>query len=575
MLLMQAQENGVVLDEEELLFLASDQTNTFDADVDDQPVRDLTQNDDNIFQADECDAFDSDVDDEPTAQSIFMANLSSTGPANHQAGPSNASILFEVHDLENTIDHYDIDQDKHEIHNEVQQKNVIDSNVATLGNSNVIPYEQYLSVNVEPSCASSVLIDAFVLHDNNAYIPHDPLVTELSIYKQQVAMYEQRAKFDLTLREQKMDEQMRILIQYHNQKEENLKNELHSVKLQLNSTIKSNNKIEETVIALTNEFKQKETKFLTDFSNLKTLNDKLENKLYAQDQSIQTVHMMLKPKRLHDQDAVTAIGHFDEVQRSLVKEVRAMKAVFENMEAGVDQNAIDKKCGEIERKNILITNENLIANCIAQDVFYTVTDSTLSASRFHDLSTAYNVAMNRDFSKLEVARLNLQLKYQHLKENIENFKSKSSKDVPEFDTFFELGIRDDQIQGHRNTIRKLKAQISQLKANKSDDRLTLDYKSLDSQNFQLTETVTALQEQLEHFKNEKKKVKQHYQELFNSIKVTRVKTIERKTSLQTEIKNLKTQLKGKMSCVTNNVVTPKVSVVPKSLYDIMYFIIYF
>ncbi|GKC37993.1 hypothetical protein Tco_1050377 [Tanacetum coccineum] len=176
--------------------------------------------------------------------------------------------------------------------------------------------------------------------------------------------------------------------------------------------------------------------------------------------------------------------------------------------------------------------------------------------------------MVKDFSKLEVAHLNLQLKYQHLKENIENFKSKSSKDVPEFDTFFELGIRDDQIQGHRNTIRKLKAQISQLKANKSDDRLTLDYKSLDSQNFQLTETVTALQEQLEHFKNEKKKVKQHYQELFNSIKVTRVKTIERKTSLQTEIKNLKTQLKGKMSCVTNNVVTPKVSVVPKYVIEV-------
>ncbi|GJU89264.1 hypothetical protein Tco_1301687 [Tanacetum coccineum] len=34
----------------------------------------------------------------------------------------------------------------------------------------------------------------------------------------------------------------------------------------------------------------------------------------------------------------------DEVQRSLVKEVRAMKVVFENMEAEVDQNAINKKC---------------------------------------------------------------------------------------------------------------------------------------------------------------------------------------------------------------------------------------
>ncbi|GJZ31080.1 retrovirus-related pol polyprotein from transposon TNT 1-94 [Tanacetum coccineum] len=82
MLLMQAQENGAVLDEEELLFLVGEQPNTFDVDVDNQPVKDLARNEDNIFQADECDAFDSDVDDEPTAQSIFMANLSSVGPTN-------------------------------------------------------------------------------------------------------------------------------------------------------------------------------------------------------------------------------------------------------------------------------------------------------------------------------------------------------------------------------------------------------------------------------------------------------------------------------------------------------------
>ncbi|GKC22591.1 retrovirus-related pol polyprotein from transposon TNT 1-94 [Tanacetum coccineum] len=67
MLLMQAQENGAVLDEEELLFLAGEQGNTFDADVDNQPVQDLALNEDNIFQADECDAFDLDVDDERTA----------------------------------------------------------------------------------------------------------------------------------------------------------------------------------------------------------------------------------------------------------------------------------------------------------------------------------------------------------------------------------------------------------------------------------------------------------------------------------------------------------------------------
>nr|GEZ65466.1 hypothetical protein [Tanacetum cinerariifolium] len=147
--------------------------------------------------ADECDAFNSDVDDEPTTQSICMANLSSAGPTNQQAGPSNASILSEVHDLENAIDPCDDNQDEHEIHNEVQQKNIIDSTMDHMGNSNVTPYEQYLSLNdvsVVPSYASSVLNDAYVLHDNDAYVPHNPLVTERNIYKEQVAIYEQRAR---------------------------------------------------------------------------------------------------------------------------------------------------------------------------------------------------------------------------------------------------------------------------------------------------------------------------------------------------------------------------------------------
>ncbi|GJW83859.1 hypothetical protein Tco_0157004 [Tanacetum coccineum] len=233
---------------------------------------------DNIFQADECDAFDSDVDDEPTAQTIFMANLSSVGSANPQAGPSNASILSEVHTLENAIDHSVTNQDEHEIHNEVQH------------------------------CASSTLNNVCVSSDNDAFVPHDPIANELKIYKEQVAIYEQRAKFELTEREQRMDDQMRMLIQNRNKTEENLKKELHSVKLQLNSTMENNKIIEETVTVLKQEFKQKENKFLTDFSNLKHLNDKLENKLHSQDQSIQTVHMMLNPTMVYDQKTKTAIG---------------------------------------------------------------------------------------------------------------------------------------------------------------------------------------------------------------------------------------------------------------------------
>nr|GEX16508.1 retrovirus-related Pol polyprotein from transposon TNT 1-94 [Tanacetum cinerariifolium] len=96
MLLMQAQENGVAFDAEQLLFLAGGQDNAIDDDVDEQPVQDLAINVDNVFHAEECDAFDSDVDETPTAQTMFMANLSFTDPVTDEAGPSyDSNILSE------------------------------------------------------------------------------------------------------------------------------------------------------------------------------------------------------------------------------------------------------------------------------------------------------------------------------------------------------------------------------------------------------------------------------------------------------------------------------------------------
>ncbi|GJT95683.1 hypothetical protein Tco_1091201 [Tanacetum coccineum] len=75
MLLMQAQENRVALDEEQLLFISGGQDNAVDEDVDEQLVQDLALNVDNVFQADDSDAFDFNVDEAPTAQTMFMANL--------------------------------------------------------------------------------------------------------------------------------------------------------------------------------------------------------------------------------------------------------------------------------------------------------------------------------------------------------------------------------------------------------------------------------------------------------------------------------------------------------------------
>ncbi|GJR88235.1 hypothetical protein Tco_0212246, partial [Tanacetum coccineum] len=52
MLLMQAQENSAILDEEQSLFLAGEQVINFDEDVDNPPENDLALNVDHVFEAD-------------------------------------------------------------------------------------------------------------------------------------------------------------------------------------------------------------------------------------------------------------------------------------------------------------------------------------------------------------------------------------------------------------------------------------------------------------------------------------------------------------------------------------------
>ncbi|GJT53386.1 integrase, catalytic region, zinc finger, CCHC-type containing protein [Tanacetum coccineum] len=293
MLLMQAQENGVALDEEQLLFLAGGQDNAVDEDVDEQPVQDLALNVDNVFQADDCDAFDSDVDEAPTAQTMFMANLSSADPVYDEAGPSyDSDILSEVHDHDHYQDAVCEHHEEHEMHDDVQPNYVVDSHADYTSNSNMIPYDQYVKDNAVPvvqSNVSSVTNDAYMMIYNDMCEPHaqsvskttrntvvdNSLTAKLETYKEQVELYERRARFELTEREQKIDEQLRIVITDRNIKEENLKKELHSVKLQLASTINHNKSMVEEVTSLKKDFKQKENKYLEEFLDMKALKEKV------------------------------------------------------------------------------------------------------------------------------------------------------------------------------------------------------------------------------------------------------------------------------------------------------------
>ncbi|GJU51746.1 hypothetical protein Tco_1221301 [Tanacetum coccineum] len=181
-------------------------------------IRYLALNVYNMFQADDCDAFNSDVDEAPTTQTMFMANLSSAYPVYDEAGPSYDSNILSEYVKDNALP-------------------IVQSNV------------------------SSVLNDAYMMIFNDMHEPHaqsvsdttqntvvdNSLTAELATYKEQVELYERWARFKLTEREQKIDEQLRIVITDRNIKEEIFKKELHSVKMQLASTINHNKSMVEEV----------------------------------------------------------------------------------------------------------------------------------------------------------------------------------------------------------------------------------------------------------------------------------------------------------------------------------------
>ncbi|GJR10651.1 retrovirus-related pol polyprotein from transposon TNT 1-94 [Tanacetum coccineum] len=801
MLLMQAQENGVTLDEEQSLFLAGGLDNAIDEDVDEQPVQDLALNVDNVFQADDCDAYDSDVDDAPTAQTLFMANLSSADPVYDEAGPSyDSDVLSEVqahdHYQDAVCDHHE----EHEMHDDVRPNHVVDSHADYTSDSNMTSYDQYVKDNAVPvvqNNASMVPNDAYVMIDNDLHdsdvrsVSHTPrntvannlLNAELATYKEQVELYERRARFELTEREQKIDEQLRIVICDRNIKEENLKKELHSIKLQLASTIQHNKLMVDEVTSLKKDFNQKENKFLEEFLDLKALKDKVEDKLFKQGQSIQTVHMMCKPRSFYDEVNKVAIGyknplclhrarqvqpalysghvivtpnhapavvrdceetleqseisrkkmhdkmkakacvdnkvnftppnyskenflatfspqkqltpeqlfwsqdivkmkaealkeqntrpikaltvyppntpatlvprvlptksqvkiniftlrqlfsefdktckkritptgitegergfeqtktcyltevipffktlqeHFEGIQKALTKEVKEMSDAFDELEAELDQSTVDRKHDAIERKNLLLEHDNIIVDCLLKEVFYVASNSELNVVRFTEMQKAhhvvktrclelevelsnlrddirkdnYNDLLNR-FSNLEVNHLNLQLKYQNLKDSFQNKPSSSVNDTPDFNSVFVIGQMKASLQGKDNVIQKLKMQISQFQETHSELDRPLDLRGRDFQISQLTEEVNSLQEQNELFRAENAKIKQHYKELYDSIKITRAKHTEQTTALKSENESLKVQIQNTVSCVTTTQFKPKVTAPGKVYY---------
>ncbi|GJX74071.1 retrovirus-related pol polyprotein from transposon TNT 1-94, partial [Tanacetum coccineum] len=67
-------------------------------------------------------------------------------------------------------------------------------------------------------------------------------------------------------------------------------------------------------------YKKKEDKYIEEFLDIKKLKEKVEDRLFKQDQSVQTVHMLCKPKPFYDEKkkvAILCLTHAKQVQSAL------------------------------------------------------------------------------------------------------------------------------------------------------------------------------------------------------------------------------------------------------------------
>nr|GFA63022.1 integrase, catalytic region, zinc finger, CCHC-type, peptidase aspartic, catalytic [Tanacetum cinerariifolium] len=201
----------------------------------------------NCNGADVCDAFDSDVDEAPTAQTMFMANLSSADPVTDEAGPSyDSDILSEVRDHDHYQDAVCARHEEHAMHDSDNEVPVVHSDVSSVPNDAFMMIYNYMC---KPHAQS-------VSNPSRLTVVENSLTDKLATYKEQVELYERRAKFELTEREQKINEQLRLVISDHNFKEETLETELHSIRLQLASTINHNKSMVEEVTFLKKDLKK-------------------------------------------------------------------------------------------------------------------------------------------------------------------------------------------------------------------------------------------------------------------------------------------------------------------------------
>nr|GEU85455.1 retrovirus-related Pol polyprotein from transposon TNT 1-94 [Tanacetum cinerariifolium] len=303
--------------------------------------------------------------------------------------------------------------EEHAMHDNVQLNHVVDSHAYYTSDSNMILYDQYVqdnAVTVVPSNVSFVPNDAYMMIYNDMYEPHaqsvsntswntvveNSLTAELATYKEHIELFERWARkvlYDWVSRAS-------VLVKF-------------SVKLSVGEILKSRHghldvprvidefsKLDIVVMNGLSLCWWKCLKSSYSFDSRSSLVDSDPSKsIFTLSPDVLCISVMIDKSVdvLRGQGTNTqgrGAAGYGEFRTELGMLIQVKQDMLE-LKDEVAQNVVDRKLDEIERKNLLIANDNLIAECLTKVVFSVATNSELNVARFIEMHVANTIVETR------------------------------------------------------------------------------------------------------------------------------------------------------------------------------------
>ncbi|GKD09530.1 hypothetical protein Tco_1189215 [Tanacetum coccineum] len=227
---------------------------------------------------------------------------------------------------------------------------------------------------------------------------------------------------------------------------------------------------------------------------------------------------------------------FNAFDKTLLDEITEVQIVFNQMEAVVDQYAVDKNDLEIKIKQLHIVHIAMNSNKSCVDTCSNCLELEIELLKKKDFikKAAYDKLV-KSYSTLEKHCIYLELATQHNQEIFQRENSGENLNAPTFNQLFEISELKAQSQEKDTVIRKLKDIIKSLSEKENVENIKKDIDEIETINIELEHSVAKLLSENENLRKEREHLKSIFKDQFDSIKQTCVRSKEQSDSLIAQI----------------------------------------